>query len=138
MRAVYHGPLIVLTMAISLFPATVLATGSGEGAATEPTVNFETEVLPFLERSCFECHSTQQVYSNLRLDSAERILRGGDLGEVVVPGKPEDSPLYVRVTLPAEDLDVMPVEGDRLSEEEAELLRQWIAEGASFGDWTGR
>jgi mono/diheme cytochrome c family protein len=105
-------------------------------AAAEP-VDFEKQVWPILETSCVSCHGTKEQFSNLRLDSPAAILKGGDLGKVVVAGEPEKSPLYVRTSLPDDDLDLMPVEGERLNEEQVDVLKRWIAEGASFGDWTG-
>ena len=103
--------------------------------AAPPPVDFEQQVWPVLERHCLECHNARQRYANLRLDSRERILRGGDLGEVLIPGEPDESSLYGRTILPRDDLDFMPVDNEPLSEEEKEILRRWIAEGADFGDW---
>jgi len=103
--------------------------------AQEPEVDFERDVWPILERSCVGCHGAKEQYSNFRMDSRERLLRGGELGKVLVPGDAEASPLYARPALPAEDLDHMPVEGDSLSPEELETLRRWIADGADFGSW---
>jgi hypothetical protein len=100
-------------------------------------VDFTSEILPILEASCIECHGAKEDFSNLRLDSRAGIEKGGDLGKVLVPGKPDDSPLYVRVSLPQDDLDFMPVEGDGLTEEQIALLKTWIEEGADFGEWTG-
>ena len=103
-------------------------------AAAEP-VGFESEVWPILRAHCLACHGDIQHYSSLRLDTPEGIRRGGDLGEVLVPGKPDESSLYTRTDLPPDDLDFMPVEGDPLSEAQRAVLRRWIFEGADFGDW---
>ncbi|MCZ6508543.1 MAG: hypothetical protein O7A04_10935 [Acidobacteria bacterium] len=101
------------------------------------TVDFESQVWPILEAHCVICHGAKQSYSNLRLDSAEAILRGGELGEVLVEGDPEGSELYRRTAVAADDLDFMPVDAEPLSKEHRDLLRTWIAEGAGFGAWTG-
>ncbi|MEM1248576.1 MAG: c-type cytochrome domain-containing protein [Acidobacteriota bacterium] len=106
-------------------------------SAREGSISFEKDILPVLDRSCGECHSAQENFSNLRLDTLEDILKGGDLGKVLEPGNPDESSLYVRVSLPQDDLDFMPVEGEPLSEDEVETLRQWIEQGADFGGWTG-
>ena len=102
---------------------------------TQP--EFETEVWPILKTHCMECHGEQQTYSNLRLDSPTAIRRGGELGEVLVPGDPESSEIYRRTALPPDDLDFMPVDNEPLNEEELERLRDWIAAGADFGTWSG-
>lgn len=48
-------------------------------------IDFEPQVWSILREKCVSCHGARQHYSNLRLDSPERILRGGELGKVVVP-----------------------------------------------------
>ncbi len=98
-------------------------------------VDFASEVLPILTNHCISCHGAKQHYSNLKLDTRAGILRGGDLGEAVVAGSPDSSPLYHRTSLPPDDLDFMPVEGEPLSSEEQSTLSRWIEEGANFGTW---
>lgn len=120
------------TLAVGGAPATAGTAASGDDA-----VSFEEEIWPILEASCTECHDNRSAFSNLRLDNAEGIMAGGDLGKVVVPGEPDNSPLVLRVALPEDDLDFMPIEGDPLTEEQIELMRKWIEQGADFGGWTG-
>jgi hypothetical protein len=109
--------------------------------AAQDTPRFEADVLPILER-CFRCHAApspklKAPKGGLRLDGAEWIRRGGEGGTVLTPGKPGESPLYLRTVLPPDDPDVMPAKGDPLSAAEAAVLRAWIAAGADFGGWTG-
>lgn len=75
-------------------------------AAPHQAPNFEEQVLPILYHHCFSCHSEKQVKpkGGLKLDSAAAILESGSLK----PGKPEESDLLVRVSLPHTDEDVMP------------------------------
>ena len=107
------------------------------GDAYSSGLDFEKEVWPILETHCMECHGEKQTYSNLRLDSPAAIRRGGELGEVLVPGDPESSEIYRRTALPADDLDFMPLDNEPLNAEELERLREWIAGGANFGAWSG-
>ncbi len=100
------------------------------------TPDFEREVLPVLYHHCFNCHSEKQAKpkGGLRLDSVQSIREG----EVLVPGKPDESDMLVRALLPATDEDVMPpLKGGAqpLSEGERDVLRRWIAAGANFGAW---
>jgi hypothetical protein len=71
-----------------------------------PAPDFEREVLPVLYNHCFSCHSQKQPKpkGGLRLDSVKAI-RAGD---VLEPGKPEQSELFLRAVLPVTDRDVMP------------------------------
>ncbi len=98
--------------------------------------DFEREVLPVLYHHCFSCHSEKQPKpkGGLRLDSAQSIREG----EVIMPGKPEESEMLTRTLLPVTDEDVMPpLKGGAqpLSDGERDILRRWIAGGAGFGQW---
>ncbi len=100
------------------------------------TPQFEADVLPVLYRHCFSCHSEKQAKpkAGLRLDSAAGLVDGG----VIAPGKPDESELLQRVSLPHTDDDVMPpLKGGAqpLSEPERALLRAWIAAGAKLDGW---
>ena len=99
---------------------------------------FEKKVRPVLAEHCYECHSkdAKKLKGNLSLDSTEAILRGGEEGKAIVPGKPDQSLMYTRTALSPDDLDIMPAEGEPLDEQQVEIIRRWIAEGADFGEWT--
>lgn len=128
------GKVVTVFAALALCLLATLPTAKVEAVEG---VDFEAEVWPFLETKCVQCHGTKEKFSNLRLDSPDAIMKGGDLGDVVVPGEPDDSPLYARAALPSDDLDFMPVEGDGLTEDELETLKLWIEQGAEFGAWAG-
>src|SRR5262249_13754623 len=103
--------------------------------AAEP-VHYERDVLPILEKHCYQCHDGRKQTSGFRLDIRSRALRGGDSGDpALVPGKSEESPLVQRVASTDPD-EVMPPkdEGKSLSADEIALLRRWVAEGAAWPD----
>lgn len=54
---------------------------------------FETKIRPVLIASCYECHASDSkiIQGGLRLDSRAGLLKGGDTGTAMVPGKPEES-----------------------------------------------
>jgi hypothetical protein len=112
-----------------------VSVAAARGAAAEK-VDFESDVWPILQEKCVTCHGPLDDFGKLRLDSKERILKGGERGKALVPGKPEESLMYTRTSLPPDDLDIMPAEGEPLDKDQVETIRRWIAEGASFGDWT--
>jgi hypothetical protein len=84
-----------------------------------------------LVEHCLECHSIEsgKAKGGLRLDDREAILRGGDSGPALVPGKPEESLLLAAVRHSDPDLE-MPPRKDRLSEAILKDFEQWIAAGA--------
>lgn len=91
---------------------------------------FTEKVQPILETACVSCHQPGKAKGKLQLHGHAEALKGGDSGSAVVPGKPEESLLLQRVTLPRDDDEAMPPEGPGLTPEETGILKQWIAEGA--------
>ncbi len=96
---------------------------SAEGSAASGAIDFEQEILPIFLARCVECHGAEEQSARLRLDSLENALAKD---EVIIPGDPEASELIIRVSLPPDDIDIMPQEGEPLSPEQIELLRRWI------------
>ncbi|MCA9042156.1 MAG: DUF1549 domain-containing protein, partial [Planctomycetaceae bacterium] len=87
---------------------------------------FETSIRPLLAKHCYECHSTKEQKGNLRLDHSSFIKQGGDSGEALVPGKPNESLLMEAVRYESFE---MPPEKP-LTEKEIALLEIWIQQGA--------
>jgi hypothetical protein len=60
---------------------------------------FERKVRPVLAERCYRCHGedAKKRRGGLRLDAREAVLRGGDSGPAVVPGRPEKSLLVQAV-----------------------------------------
>ena len=78
---------------------------SSFGADQKPAVSFTGHVLPLLEAKCHKCHGDKKSpKGGLRLTTPRGIMLGTPDYEVVVPGKPEKSPLYL-LTLESEDND---------------------------------
>ncbi len=97
-------------------------------------VDFKTDVQPILAKHCHECHGDKKQKSGLRLDRKAAAFQGGDSGKPSLrPGKPSESPLVQRLTTQNPD-EVMPPKGDRLTDAQVTLLRQWIEEGADWPD----
>ena len=91
---------------------------------------FETNVRPVLVENCQKCHGDKKQWGGLRLDSREALMRGGDSGAVIVPGKPKESLLIRAVRHEDEDLK-MPKEGKLTERQIADLVR-WVEMGAPF------
>jgi cytochrome b561 len=88
-------------------------------------------VGPSLERRCGFCHSDDQSRGGLSLTSYDSVMQGGRSGPAVIPGHPEKSDLYRRVTLPMDHKDFMPKDGKPpLGASEVAAIRWWIAQGA--------
>jgi hypothetical protein len=108
----------------------VLAVGCGDLAAAE-SVDYVRDIKPLLAERCFACHGALRERSGLRLDAAELILRGGDIGPAVIPQQSGESPLWL-VLSGAEEYPRMPPEGEGVpfEPEQVQLIRDWIDQGA--------
>lgn len=116
---------------IVLIVAGLVGFGIGE-ARTETKVDFAKDIQPLLQQSCVECHGPEISKGKLRLDSKEAAFKGGKDGGVIVPGKADQSEVYRRIALPADNDDVMPNKGDRLTKAQTDLVRDWINQGAEW------
>ncbi len=112
----------------------VLAAGDPLQAAAAPTADelrfFETSIRPVLVEQCHKCHGPKKQWASLRLDSREALLRGGDSGPAIVPGKPDESRLILAVRQTDEDLK-MPEDGKLTDRQIADLVR-WVELGAPY------
>lgn len=93
---------------------------------------FEKDILPIFKGRCFKCHSDEKQKGDLRLDTRDWLLKGGESGAVLIPFKPADSLIYELPSLPPNDDDYMPSKGEGLTDNELNILRLWIEQGAHF------
>ncbi|MGI9550864.1 MAG: c-type cytochrome domain-containing protein [Aurantibacter sp.] len=88
-------------------------------------------ISPMMNSRCTGCHNTDKKKGGLLLTTYANMMKGGEDGEVVVPGDIEASELFRRITLPEEHDDFMPSEGKRpLTDQEVAIIEWWIASGA--------
>src|SRR5216117_400474 len=93
-------------------------------AAAPPT--FEKDIRPILKAHCFDCHGEgEKLNGGLDLRLRRLMLKGGDDGPVLVPGKPERSLLFKMV-----HSGEMPKRDKKLTRAQLALIKQWIATGA--------
>src|SRR3954454_13900991 len=95
-------------------------------ASADPGADFfEKSVRPVLVERCLPCHAADKAKGGLRLDTRENVLKGGNAGPAVVPGKLADS-LLVTAIRHADDVRMPPKE--KLPDRERLALEQWVAQ----------
>lgn len=93
---------------------------------------FENQIRPVLVETCFRCHGDSKVSGMLRVDSREALLKGGESGAAIVPGKPDES-LLIKAIQRDEDVSAMPPEKDKaLRPDQIEAFANWISLGANW------
>ncbi len=111
-----------------------LRAGIVRAGETDPTAAsarekfFEQNIRPLLVEKCYSCHATKKQKGGLRLDSIEAILKGGESGPAVVPGKPDESLLVAAINYAGPE---MPPDG-KLAPEKVAVLTRWVASGATW------
>jgi hypothetical protein len=88
---------------------------------------FQADVLPLLEAKCWRCHGEKTRKADLDLRTPASILKGGESGPAIVPGKAEKSLLYEKLHEGA----MPPAKKERLAEAEVLTIKRWIENGAS-------
>jgi Protein of unknown function (DUF1553)/Protein of unknown function (DUF1549)/Planctomycete cytochrome C len=105
---------------------------TGLGFADDPTADYVTKVKPLLKSRCYSCHGALKQESGLRLDTVEWMLKGGESGAVIERDPRLASELIARVATADLSLRMPPEhEGEPLTAEQVELIKQWIAAGVS-------
>ncbi|MBT5020537.1 MAG: DUF1549 domain-containing protein, partial [Planctomicrobium sp.] len=135
---------VFVTVALAL--QLVLGTSVNAEESQEKVLNqtaaeklFALKVYPLIKVKCFGCHGAdpEDVRGDYDLLTREGMIKGGESEEPsLVPGHPDQSPLYDAVLW--EGMEMPPKENDRLTKEETEQVRQWIAAGAPWPDADAR
>ncbi len=92
---------------------------------------FAGTIQPILSEYCSSCHGAEKHKADLRLDSLEELMRGGQNGPVINAGHSRESVLIQRLWLPLDGDGHMPPEGQpQPSANQIALLAWWIDSGA--------
>ena len=108
--------------------------GCDQSEKTKKTVSYSQEVVPVLQKYCYECHlpgGQGEQASGLNMSSYESLMKGTKFGPVIKAGDSLSSTLAILVEGRADPSIKMP-HGNRqgLSIEEIKTLRSWIDQGA--------
>lgn len=104
-------------------------------ASAEP-LEFNRDIRSILSENCFACHGFDAKHrkADLRLDLPEHAFAQDEDGlAAIVPGKPEQSKIWHRITSSDADEIMPPPESHKtLDDEKKEIIRRWIEEGATY------
>jgi uncharacterized membrane protein len=95
-------------------------------------VDFMRDIEPLFKDACYECHNDKKQKGDLRMDSREALLKGGENGAAIVPGDGAKSLLMERILGKGDD-PRMPKKKPQLSEAQNVLVQTWIDQGAPWG-----
>lgn len=106
------------------------AGGIGTGKADAADVSFIKQIAPLINSKCVSCHDDKAA-GRLRLDSYAEMKKGGKSGPLLSAGNPRTSLIMTRVSAPNPALR-MPKDAAALTNDEINLLANWIKQGAKF------
>ena len=127
---------VVLLLAVFLTKAAAAVSPSvatnGLPPAAPHQVDFTQELEPLFAERCFDCHGPKKQESALRADGRDYLLKGGDNGPAIVPGKSAESILVQVLAGTHADLARMPKKKEKFTAEQIGLVRAWIDQGAEW------
>ena len=120
---------VIAVAAVACYFPTASSAADEPIAANEQESHFREQVAPLLEARCVACHRGVAARADLSLDTRDGLLKGGESGPAIVPGKPDESLL---VEMISGDEPSMPKDAPPLAAAEVELIQRWIAAGANW------
>ncbi|MDB5289579.1 MAG: repeat-containing protein, partial [Phycisphaerales bacterium] len=116
-------------MRLSLFiPVLLVAFASRMATATEaPTYS---QVHAILAERCMSCHDAKESEGELVMETYESLMKGGEKGADIVPGKAEESRLVAEIEHRKKPFMPPPKKAEPLPQAEIAVIRAWIDAGA--------
>lgn len=101
--------------------------------ASAAELDFYRDVYPFLKSNCVGCHNKTTTKAGLNMETPELMMKGGENGPALVPGKGEES-LVVAASKHLKDMEMPPPDNKsgarNLTAAEIATLKLWIDQGA--------
>ena len=99
---------------------------------------FEAKIRPILINTCMPCHGEKKSSSGLRVDTRESLLKGGETGPAVEPGKAHQS-LLIQAIQRGKDVAAMPPDKEKaLRPDQVADFVAWVKQGATWPQGTSK
>ena len=104
---------------------------ASQAYALEPAkVDFASQIKPILVKNCVSCHGVEKQKGGLRLDAGASIIKGGNSGPILIPGKSNESKILHAVEGKDPETRMPPEPKALISKEQSALIATWIDQGA--------
>jgi mono/diheme cytochrome c family protein len=101
-------------------------------ATGNETISFSNDIAPILVKNCIGCHGLGRRSSGrLNMNTFQGLLRGGESGPPVVPGRPAESLIIKKLKGTGGGMQ-MPANADPLPANVIAKIEKWIQEGVRF------
>lgn len=95
-------------------------------------IDYVSQIKPILVKNCVSCHGSEKQKGGLRLDFGDPILKGGNSGAILVPGKSKESKIIHAISGKDSESRMPPEPKDLISADQVALISTWIDQGAVF------
>lgn len=128
-------PLTVVLVCFCLVVFGLSPVSAEQRESTQATVDYNLDIRPILADNCFACHGpdAKTRAADLRLDTKEGAFSEPSGYPVIVPGKPEESELHLRIASNDDFYRMPPADFNKtLTPAQIDAITQWIREGAEW------
>ena len=108
------------------------------GLADDADDWFESRIRPVLAGTCFRCHGDQKTGGELRVDSREALLKGGNSGPAIDLEQPSASLLLQAIRREADVAAMPPDASQKLRPEQVSDFQHWLESGAPWPSQSSR
>lgn len=129
---------LVLSVCISVYMLNACTDSAAQGSEMPDVVDYNFHIRPILADNCFACHGpdAKKRQAGLRLDIAEeayKALKENPTKHALVPRKPKQSEVYLRLITKDAELKMPPIDSKlSLTETQIEIIEKWIKQGAIY------
>lgn len=103
-------------------------------AASTAGIKYDKDIKPLITTSCLKCHSGDRPKGKYSVETLEGLVKGGEEGPGVKPGKSTESPLLLFAADAVKDMQMPPKDKrdkfPALTKEQLAVVRAWIDQGA--------
>ena len=133
--------LLIISVLVFCIVVCMYSSSCNENSAVDnsDSISYNFQVRPILSDKCFKCHGpdANKRQAGLRLDIASeayKALKEHPRAHAIVPGKPELSELWLRVSSPDTSYQMPPADSHLpvLNETELSIIKKWIEQGAKY------
>ena len=128
-------PLTIMLVCVCFAVLGLSSASAEQSESAQTTVDYNLDVRPILADNCFACHGpdAKARQADLRLDTKAGAFSEPSGYPVIVPGKPEESELHLRIVSNDDHYRMPPADFNKtLTPEQIEVVTQWIREGAKW------
>lgn len=120
-RAIFHSFLLLCVLCGFVVNAPAQETAEAPSFA---------RVHEIFAKNCNSCHNPKELKGELNLETHDGLMKGGETGPAVVPGKASESLLLRLIEQKTKPFMPPPKKGKKLSDADVAVVRAWIDAGA--------